>query len=118
MHHALQIQEILQNIFDYCRRVHGATTDLPALARTCRTFKEPALDVLWEQLDDVSPIARCLPGTSHEENKVGVFKCSVTSLSDSEYLCSTVPQSAIRLADHLLRSNGVSFGVTHIASDQ
>lgn len=31
------------------------------LARTCRTFKEPALDVLWSELVDLAPLVRCLP---------------------------------------------------------
>ena len=63
MHHALQIQEILLLIFYHCRHSR-VTSDLPALARTCRAFKEPALDVLWEELDDPSPLARCLPEAS------------------------------------------------------
>ncbi|KAF8549980.1 hypothetical protein OG21DRAFT_1447173 [Imleria badia] len=67
MHHALQIQEILLNLFDHCHGPHGMreTADLPALARTCRAFKEPALDVLWKWLFDPSPLARCLPEASH-----------------------------------------------------
>ena len=67
MHHMLQIEEILLNIFGHCRlpRRESATSDLPALARTCRTFKEPALNVLWESLDDPSPLAQCLPESSH-----------------------------------------------------
>ena len=67
MHHALEIQEILSNIFDHFFLVddRAATTDLAALARTCRVFKEPALDVLWRILDNLSPLARCLPEASH-----------------------------------------------------
>ncbi|KAN0090753.1 hypothetical protein V8E55_004319, partial [Tylopilus felleus] len=34
-----------------------------ALARTCRTFKEPALDTLWSELSDLRPLARCLPNS-------------------------------------------------------
>ena len=51
MHHALEIEEILSNIFGYC---YGSV-DLASLARTCRTFKESVLDIqylLWEVLDD------------------------------------------------------------------
>ena len=79
MHHALEIQEILSNIFVYCSpSVLGKkpTTDLAALARTCRAFKEPALDVLWRELVDLSQLARCLPEVSHklEGNKVRRFQ--------------------------------------------
>ncbi|KAG8213543.1 hypothetical protein J3R82DRAFT_10188 [Butyriboletus roseoflavus] len=70
MHHALYIQEILLHIFGHCCPTESHwtpnrlsfTTDLAVLARTCRAFKEPALDVLWSELVDLSPLVRCLPG--------------------------------------------------------
>ncbi|KAF8434542.1 hypothetical protein L210DRAFT_3553172 [Boletus edulis BED1] len=67
MHHALEIHEILWKIFSYCYQQERkqATPNLAALARTCRTFKEPALDLLWRDLHDSSPLARCLPEASH-----------------------------------------------------
>ena len=70
MHHALEIQEILLNVFDQCCSFH-----LPALARTCRAFKEPALDVLWENLDDLSPLVGCIPEGSRtgEASQFQVF---------------------------------------------
>ncbi|KAF8555890.1 hypothetical protein OG21DRAFT_1495914 [Imleria badia] len=40
--------------------------DLPVLARTCCTFKEPALEVLWEELDNLSPLVQCLPEASYK----------------------------------------------------
>lgn len=58
MHHALQIDEILLNIF---ARFCSEACALPALARTCRTFKEPALDLLWGKLHSLAPLAQCLP---------------------------------------------------------
>ncbi|KAF8437105.1 hypothetical protein L210DRAFT_3406262 [Boletus edulis BED1] len=65
MHHALQLQEILLNIFGH--HYPGLdTSDLAALARTCCTFKEPALDVLWEDLNDLSPLLRCVPEASRQ----------------------------------------------------
>ncbi|KAF8452840.1 hypothetical protein L210DRAFT_3755795 [Boletus edulis BED1] len=65
MHHALEIQEIVFYIFGHCDQPSaGSAADLAALARTCRTFKDPALDVLWEKLPDLSPLARCLPEAS------------------------------------------------------
>lgn len=68
MHHVLQIQEILLNIFGHCRLYSwpGDASDLPALARTCRAFKDPALDLLWEKVVDSSSLARCLPEASHK----------------------------------------------------
>ena len=81
MHYALEIQEILSNIFDHCRSPYRRiTADLLALARTCRAFKEPALDVLWREIDDLSPLVRCLPEASHEiqrGDKVRLFQDSI-----------------------------------------
>ncbi|KAF8120812.1 hypothetical protein EV363DRAFT_1278502 [Boletus edulis] len=70
MHPALQIQEILLNIFGHCFPPGGweATADLAALARTCHAFKDPALDILWEELFDLSPLARCLPEACRQES--------------------------------------------------
>ncbi|KAH7924043.1 hypothetical protein BV22DRAFT_541321 [Leucogyrophana mollusca] len=38
-----------------------ARADLASLARTCRTFRDPALDVLWSFLNSFDPLIRCLP---------------------------------------------------------
>ncbi|KAF8128657.1 hypothetical protein EV363DRAFT_1340269 [Boletus edulis] len=68
MHHALEIQEILLNIFGHCYWLVDTTgrPELASLARTCRAFKEPALDILWEEFYDLSPLTRCLPEASHQ----------------------------------------------------
>ncbi|KAF8557179.1 hypothetical protein OG21DRAFT_1457942, partial [Imleria badia] len=90
MHHALQIQEILLNLFDYCRlpsyiTMRKETADLPALARTCRAFKEPALDVLWKTLYDPSPLAQCLPEASHH-SEIAILQGTGTHYSFSRWL--------------------------------
>lgn len=69
MHHALEIEEILLNIFHHCYSagLYGGRTgvsNLVSLARTCRAFKDPALNMLWEVLNDLSPLAQCLPDAS------------------------------------------------------
>ncbi|KAG9316180.1 hypothetical protein JVU11DRAFT_2201 [Chiua virens] len=67
MHHALHIHEILLNIFGHCFMSKSSfppcnhSTELVALARTCRAFKEPALDILWSELFNFSPLVRCIP---------------------------------------------------------
>ncbi|KAF8135734.1 hypothetical protein EV363DRAFT_1551692 [Boletus edulis] len=58
------IPEILLKIFG--QDILNAR-DLAAIARTCRAFKEPALDVLWSVLEDVSPLARCLSDVSRRK---------------------------------------------------
>ncbi|KAG1890171.1 hypothetical protein F4604DRAFT_1643764 [Suillus subluteus] len=56
MHPALQILEVIDIISSHTE--HGS---LPALASTCRTFKNPALNVLWRNLQSVEPLVKCLP---------------------------------------------------------
>ncbi|KAF8439441.1 hypothetical protein L210DRAFT_858118 [Boletus edulis BED1] len=67
LHHVLQIQEIVQNIFQHCPppTQRSGASDLSALARACHAFNGPALDVLWEELPDSSPLAQCVPGAYH-----------------------------------------------------
>ncbi|KAF8552921.1 hypothetical protein OG21DRAFT_1324757 [Imleria badia] len=84
MHHAFYIQEILLNIFSHChvlrypwplyivngtseRSPYYANVHLATLARTCRVFKEPALDMIWAELYDLTPLVRCLPETLWEK---------------------------------------------------
>ncbi|KIK14582.1 hypothetical protein PISMIDRAFT_116774, partial [Pisolithus microcarpus 441] len=51
MHHCLSIDEILREIF---RCIESRST-LYALARTCRTFSDPAVDRIWETLTAIEP---------------------------------------------------------------
>ncbi|KAF8548441.1 hypothetical protein OG21DRAFT_1501012 [Imleria badia] len=72
MHHALYLEEILFNIFrppESVAQRHHYTADLAVLARTCQTFKEPALNLLWVELVDLSPLARCLPEACRSSGK-------------------------------------------------
>jgi hypothetical protein len=65
MHISRLSTEILLDIFDtviddnFNGRKSRAT--LAALARTCRTFKEPALDTLWKNIDGFEPLISSLP---------------------------------------------------------
>jgi len=71
MHACLRTPELLLNIFNYVhddevnerdflkRRPRTAT--LPALARTCRDFTEPALDIIWRSLPSLMPLLACIP---------------------------------------------------------
>ncbi|EIW81824.1 hypothetical protein CONPUDRAFT_164584 [Coniophora puteana RWD-64-598 SS2] len=67
MHRVLTIHELIQHIFgclnDHFSNVTGSGNErtLSALARTCQTFKEPALNVLWEKIASLDPLIKCLP---------------------------------------------------------
>ena len=105
MHHALRLEEILLNIFGQCyspgptnrQRTPRGTADLVALARTCRMFKEPALDVLWTELVNLSPLARCLPEASH---RIYPGYTVGRSRAPSEIILSDGVSSGIHLAGH------------------
>ncbi|KAH7929860.1 hypothetical protein BV22DRAFT_1001794, partial [Leucogyrophana mollusca] len=90
MHRCLLIQEIVRQIFSEVYYNHGsnevrdsynpffrkrpnrkqARRYLAAFARTCRSFQEPALEILWSELDSLGPLVRCFPdhkwSTSYE----------------------------------------------------
>ncbi|KAJ7096022.1 hypothetical protein C8R43DRAFT_264579 [Mycena crocata] len=67
MSHALQIPEIVDTIFNFISR--RADEDfllnfpriLAILARTCRSFREPALNRIWRIQNTLHNLIRCLP---------------------------------------------------------
>ncbi|EGO04127.1 hypothetical protein SERLA73DRAFT_69903 [Serpula lacrymans var. lacrymans S7.3] len=70
MHKCLLVPDILSIIFKHILPEDPDSAEaleddwqrsLAVLARTCRLFSDPALDVLWADLHDVEPILRCLP---------------------------------------------------------
>ncbi|KAH6906482.1 hypothetical protein BKA70DRAFT_1287743 [Coprinopsis sp. MPI-PUGE-AT-0042] len=71
MHRCLIIDEILLEIFRQVLLMeHSSTAYLPVksktvagLARTCRTFRNPALAVLWHELNGVAQLFCVLPAT-------------------------------------------------------
>ena len=62
MHRALLLNELLLQILQVLREddIHA----LAVLARTRRSFSQPALEILWESLDDPSPIIKLFPNDS------------------------------------------------------
>ncbi|KAJ7115591.1 hypothetical protein C8R43DRAFT_1038551 [Mycena crocata] len=66
MDRKLHMPEVLNMIFAYLGspEVHfnqDVLKDLAALARTCKTFQEPALDALWSFQGDIIPALSCFP---------------------------------------------------------
>ena len=59
MHNCLYITEILSITFTFLDRLH-----LPVVARICRAWETPALDVLWSSLDDLLPLIDLFPQDS------------------------------------------------------
>ncbi|OAX33881.1 hypothetical protein K503DRAFT_486229 [Rhizopogon vinicolor AM-OR11-026] len=52
--------DIFETIYDPIQRKDSLAT-IAALARTCKEFKEPALDSLWKDIHGFKPLILCLP---------------------------------------------------------
>jgi F-box-like len=70
MHRCLKIDEVLQEIFsevliqDRSRMFELDRQKAPTvarLARTCRTFRGPALATLWREISGIAPLFNVLP---------------------------------------------------------
>ncbi|KAG9311598.1 hypothetical protein JVU11DRAFT_7807 [Chiua virens] len=74
MHQCLTIVEVQHVIFrevlivDHWDQWAGRAT-LAGLARTCRTFSDAALDILWEDLPSFAYLIRCLPSSLWKINQ-------------------------------------------------
>ncbi|EAU91856.2 hypothetical protein CC1G_04623 [Coprinopsis cinerea okayama7 len=82
---ALQTQELLELIFQQLWDVEDRESEirrrsyrgtLPALARTCRTFYDPAIRVLWKRIPGLSVLTHLFPQDDFtiEDNKKIFFK--------------------------------------------
>ncbi|KAG1828003.1 hypothetical protein EV424DRAFT_576526 [Suillus variegatus] len=65
MHQALLVPEVLLEIFAYVNVIpstRAASTKklLAALARTCKIFHEPAMDLLWTEIRGLEPLLGCV----------------------------------------------------------
>ncbi|KAJ8594790.1 hypothetical protein M405DRAFT_450304 [Rhizopogon salebrosus TDB-379] len=64
MHRALFILEILVEIFKFSDFnlpwYHRSRKTLGTLARTCKTFHDPAMDLLWADMDNLQPLFGCV----------------------------------------------------------
>lgn len=85
MHRCLQIQELLSIIFQYVdvpRKADFFSPDfLARLARTCKAFQDPALDILWYSQDTLLPLLKCLPpdAWAWKEGKFSITRDLVAS---------------------------------------
>lgn len=68
MHPALCIPEIVEIVCAELEELDPwAQKDFAALARTCKAFQEPALDILWRKQDTLAHLVKCLPSDMWEE---------------------------------------------------
>ncbi|KIJ61998.1 hypothetical protein HYDPIDRAFT_30819 [Hydnomerulius pinastri MD-312] len=90
MHKALLVVEVFICILECLARdtIRAPDEDvtgtgwgaLAALAQTCRTLSDPALDLLWRRLHGLEPIVRCLRGMDG-----GLYRRAMHVFSDEEW---------------------------------
>lgn len=64
MHLCLSIAELVEAIAQNIEQ----NTDLVTMALICRAFYEPAMNMLWKELDGLEPIFCCLPESVYGYN--------------------------------------------------
>ena len=62
----LQCPELCRLICEHIGSDEKGT--LLQLSLSCKTFLEPALDVLWYKLDNFAPLVLCMPGDLYRED--------------------------------------------------
>jgi hypothetical protein len=66
MHQALLVPEVLLEIFAHVNNISNITQtistqkSLAALAATCKVFHEPAMELLWAEIDQLEPLLGCV----------------------------------------------------------
>lgn len=55
--------DALKKLLECILETQGGRKSLARLARTCKAFKEPALDLLWRDLDSFVPLVTLFPNT-------------------------------------------------------
>jgi hypothetical protein len=60
MHRCFLIPEMVLLICSHLKDLHFIR-DLAALAQTCQTLHDPALDTLWYELFDLALLVKCMP---------------------------------------------------------
>ncbi|TFK32394.1 hypothetical protein BDQ12DRAFT_502547 [Crucibulum laeve] len=97
MHSCLMTEDILVTILQW---VHDDSNDgkrtLAILARTCKTFKEIALDILWREIPNLAPLVRTLPVDTWEIKFAGGPPIAIlrrkTTAADWTRCCAYTPR--------------------------
>ncbi len=124
MHRVLRIHEILAVIFQNCvwdviddlqLEIPGSRDLFPAregrekpssrclswfagATTTCQAFYEPAMDTLWQDLSDISPLFKCLPKdlwTEDSDCDPNYMLKRVSTFVSIQKLSCSVPQSSL-----------------------
>jgi hypothetical protein len=88
MHQCLYTQEILARIFEevsYRTAIENEHEDwkppgVVACARTCKTFHEPAIKIIWRELPGISIISYLMPDSIYMFKKDMIVSCAACHL--------------------------------------
>lgn len=107
----LKISELRLMILEILKRCKGGKRALSLLARTCKTLLGPSLDILWDELSDLSPLARCFPPDvcSVTETKTPIYQRIYRVVSATIMMCSFDRVfTRRRSSDHPSRKTGTA----------
>ena len=93
MHRCLHVFDIVSIITDFVFALGDSTHDwrsVAALARTCKTFYEPALNTLWRTQIGIEYLIKCMPADAweehayeHENFRINDWQRKIVSLASS-----------------------------------
>ena len=79
MHLAIRISEVLQSIFAQLEQ----NNDLARCARVCDAWFNPAVDMLWEEIQELKPLMQILGNIAISSSRTWV---SIMELTESRCL--------------------------------
>jgi len=111
MHHCLEVQKLIAlicaEVADSDPPTESDRASLAALARTCQTFKNPALDALWRTQTSLAPLANLFP-TKGEGKEVRLQYWSLlpsmsVAFLDAYKVCTDIYGSVGMVQHHYIR---------------
>ena len=57
----LRDPELTRNLLEYINDTPGGRRSVSRIARTCKALSEPALNVLWKDMDSLIPLLGLMP---------------------------------------------------------
>ncbi|KAH9898160.1 hypothetical protein C8Q73DRAFT_663927 [Cubamyces lactineus] len=94
----LRDADVTQKLLEAILETPGGRRSVSRLARTCKAFKEPALNVLWRDLDSLTPLLGLFPSTIlRRARRPGLGLVRFLSLSGPEVplLTSSAPSPSL-----------------------
>jgi len=87
MHRAFAISELLThilgdvyNVNDKGPNLREGVKDIARVSRVCKTFRDPALDLLWRNIDSLLPLLGLLPFECEEHGDKARLSKVISSL--------------------------------------